>query len=487
MQVRASALRSITAKFMIFTVLLTVLLLGAQGVYVVRSNNDLARSMLKARGEAMTNFMEKIGKTYISLYNIAALDTFAQQAVKDAEIAFATYYDDKRRPLTQDPERFKEPELTARLLAFEREIKGDDGQAIGHLKLYYDQSALQASLRQGYLTVATGTLITVLLFIGCIYLLARWVVTLPLSRLARTMGTVAAGDLTARADAGSRDEIGNLARDVNRMIDALAVLIGRVKVSSGRISEASDRIAETATRVALAASESASTSEQAAAAEQIVKTMERMRGQLHQGAAQSVVLVKTSEELHRTSDIDLAGAVKKLREQADEFRQIVGMFTIQSGQQTDRELEELLGSIAGEFREKLLRDLREGKLRAEDLFDENYRQVGEGKFASQASEYFRVEMLPKLAGWKNAHGSLIYVVAMDRNGFMPVHLLPARTGVIMRDPVSQQGARSDKTISQTFRRPVEAGGELVVDLATPIEVGGRHRGCLRFGYLPQAG
>ena len=744
MKVQASSLRSVTAKFMIFTVLLTVLLLGAQGIYVVRSNNSLARAMLQARGEAMTNFMEQIGKNYITYYNIAALDSFAQQAVKDQEIAFAAFYDDKGRPLTQNPERFKEPALTPSQLSFEREIR-NEGQAIGRIKLYYDRSGLQNSLRHGYLVVAAGTLVTVLLFIGGMYLLVRRVVTRPLARLARTMGAVAAGDLTARADAGSQDEIGNLARDVNRMIDSLAVLIGRVKVSSVRVTEASDRIAETAACVALAASESATTSEQAArlnessataveettatmhemstniqsiarntqdqstavtetsasveqmaaaigriaatvsqfvelsrksreavtngleavgksvrgnaeisgsitrsadtisalggrvedigrivdvideiadqtnllalnaaieaaragehglgfavvadevrklaersarstgeiaalisgiqkesqsavklmerstefvqagsdlsrrvevslraieghvvevdryareigaatqeqsrgsdqvakaaehlreitreissaadeqaaAAEQIVMTMERMRGQLQQGAAQSVVLVQSSEELHRTSDTDLADAVKKLRAQADEFRQIVGMFTIQSGQETDQEMETLLGSTAREFEEKLLRDLGTGKLHSEDLFDESYQQTAGGKFTSRAADYFTVEILPQLAGWKGAHASLIYVVVMDRNGFIPVHLMPARTGVILKDPVSQRGARADRIIGQAFRRPIEAGGELVVDVSTPIAVGGRHWGCIRIGYLPE--
>jgi methyl-accepting chemotaxis protein len=250
---------------------------------------------------------------------------------------------------------------------------------------------------------------------------------------------------------------------------------------SSQVAKATENLREITQEI------SSATDEQAAAAEQIVKTMERMRGQLHQGAAQSGMLVRTSEELHRTSDTDLAAAITKLREQADEFRQIVGMFTLQSGQQTDRELEALLGASAGEFRERLLRDLAAGKVRLEDLFDENYRPAEAGKFTNRASEYFRAEILPKLAGWKSAHGSLVYVVAMDRNGFMPTHVMPARAGVIMKDPVSQRGARSDTLISQTFRRPIEAGGELLVDVATPIEIDGRHWGCLRFGYLPKAG
>lgn len=58
---------------------------------MVRSNNDFAVSMMNARGESMANFMEKIGLTYISYYNLVALDTFVEQAVKNKDIVFAAY------------------------------------------------------------------------------------------------------------------------------------------------------------------------------------------------------------------------------------------------------------------------------------------------------------------------------------------------------------------------------------------------------------
>ncbi len=57
----------------------------------------------------------------------------------------------------------------------------------------------------------------------------------------------------------------------------------------------------------------------------------------------------------------------------------------------------------------------------------------------------------------------------------------------MKDSVSQQGARSPKLLGQAFRRPVEAGGQLVVDVACPITIRERHWGCLRIGYLPTIG
>ena len=77
----------------------------------------------------------------------------------------------------------------------------------------------------------------------------------------------------------------------------------------------------------------------------------------------------------------------------------------------------------------------------------------------------------------------VYLVVMDRNGYMPTHLLPARAGVKMEDPVSVNGAKSGKIIGQAFRRPIQVGGELVADVAVPITILGRHWGCLRVGYI----
>lgn len=155
--------------------------------------------------------------------------------------------------------------------------------------------------------------------------------------------------------------------------------------------------------------------------------------------------------------------------------------------ETDRVVESLLLDAAGEFAETLMRDVRSGAVAAEALFDEGYVHVDGERYENRASAYFRSRILPRLKDWRAGHPSIVYVVAMDRNGFMPVHVMPARAGVIMKDPVSRRGARSEKFVGQAFRRPVEAGGELVVDVAVPIAVNGRHWGCLRVGYIPQAG
>ena len=132
-------------------------------------------------------------------------------------------------------------------------------------------------------------------------------------------------------------------------------------------------------------------------------------------------------------------------------------------------IETLLITAAREFQEKLAADIAAGRLKTEDLFDEKYISDDAIKHRNKATGYFSRAILPKLKEWSAANRRIIYVVVMDRKGFMPTHVNPARSGVIMKDTVSQRGAQSAKLVGQAFRRPIEAGGELVVDISCPIK------------------
>ena len=152
--------------------------------------------------------------------------------------------------------------------------------------------------------------------------------------------------------------------------------------------------------------------------------------------------------------------------------------------EVDRTIESLLIATAREFQEKLAADVANGLTKTEDLFDEKYLSDDGIKHKNRATGYFSSVILPKLKEWSSADRKIIYVVVMDRRGFMPTHVKPERAGVIMKDTVSQRGAQSSGIIGQAFRRPIEAGGELVVDISYPITVMEKHWGCLRIGYLP---
>ncbi len=152
----------------------------------------------------------------------------------------------------------------------------------------------------------------------------------------------------------------------------------------------------------------------------------------------------------------------------------------------DERIEEMLKTDAREVMAKLEQAIKVGGMSNEVLFDFNYSRSGEaGKLTARYSTFFQSHVMPLLKQLGESEKKIIYVVAMDSNGLIAAHNNPSRIGVKMSDPVSINGAKSTEIVGQAFRRPVEAGGELVNDIAHPISVGGRHWGCLRIGYLPE--
>jgi methyl-accepting chemotaxis protein len=153
---------------------------------------------------------------------------------------------------------------------------------------------------------------------------------------------------------------------------------------------------------------------------------------------------------------------------------------------TDDSMEGMLKSCTGTLSSLLETSVQQGRLEHAALFDDQYQPAGEaGKFTTRVCGYFETEVLGLLKKWTGSDKRIVYVVVMDRNGYMPTHVNAARARIRMQDQISLAGAKSDRIVGQAFRRPIAAGGELVVDIAAPLTIGGRHWGCLRIGYLPE--
>ncbi len=233
--------------------------------------------------------------------------------------------------------------------------------------------------------------------------------------------------------------------------------ISAVNIIAEEISNISDMIAQIAS----------ATEEQSSSTSQIYSNMERIHKEtnlLKELASEVALNGKNLSELSLNLYSNLA-TIKK--------------------DKLDENMENLLLEMATTIKEKFKNDMSSGLISEDTLLDNTYKKVDENRYASGADNYFEVQILPLLKKWKSLDSRIIYVVIMDRNGYMPVHLDPGRSGVIMEDQVSLKGARSEKVIGQAFRRPKEVGGELVNDISAPIFVNGKHWGCIRIGYMPE--
>jgi methyl-accepting chemotaxis protein len=288
---------------------------------------------------------------------------------------------------------------------------------------------------------------------------------------------VVADEVRKLADktASATKEIGDMIKDVKEKADnslttmdatlsQVADNIGRSKHAEESLKKIAGEVRQTVDMIHQIATAS---EEQAQVSEDVLKNMEKVSG-------------------YATDAKDLASTISSSGDSVASYaHNLYSQLCSVKKDAVDNVMEEALRAFSSTLCTLVEEAVRQGRLDATALFDENYGTTNEpDKFATRTNSYFEAEVLPLLKSWSQSDKRITYVVVMDKNGYMPTHTNPARAKVKMQDPISLAGARTDKIIGQAFRRPIAAGGELVVDIAVPLVISRRQWGCLRIGYLP---
>jgi methyl-accepting chemotaxis protein len=279
-------------------------------------------------------------------------------------------------------------------------------------------------------------------------------------------------DKTGRSTEEISRMIENIAKKTGSSMDSMQATLTRVSESIGRAQKAEESlgkiIGESSQIVDMTSQVASSVEEQSKVSEDVLASMAEVSQYAEQTKRMAREIASSGEAIARYS-LDMYSGFSAVRKDSE-----------------DREAEALLVESAEFLRRQLEEAVERGKLTVEDLFDEDYRAAGDGKHTAASVQYFEGEVLPFLRRIIESRKNIIYAVVMDRNGFMPTHTMPARAGVRMEDKVSLGGAKAQKLVGQAFRRPIEAGGEVVTDIAAPLVLRGRHWGCFRLGYIPEA-
>jgi len=168
----------------------------------------------------------------------------------------------------------------------------------------------------------------------------------------------------------------------------------------------------------------------------------------------------------------------------------------------DRPFAELAMRTAAEISRLLERELGEGRLTLQDLYDERYvpvRGTNPQQFTTRFTAATDRLLPPLIEPPLTEMTGVVFVVAVERNGYLPTHNAKfshrqrtdpewnkanCRNRRMFDDRVGLAAARSeDHFLIQCYRRDM-GGGQfaLMKDASAPIVVGGRHWGGLRVGY-----
>ncbi|RJR38624.1 MAG: hypothetical protein C4567_12140 [Deltaproteobacteria bacterium] len=168
-------------KLLVPIVALIVLLMCGLGGLLMYKSKGTAQDLLVSKGEALANLLEKLSVSYIVNYDYPSLDAIVKEAGRDQEVAFLVFTDTKGKQLTKNSQ---EPPALAGLYILQREIKDPDTKVVlGKLKMGFKLDKLYDLARQGLFAIGSGLLVGVVLVIGGVLLIIRFIITHPLNRV----------------------------------------------------------------------------------------------------------------------------------------------------------------------------------------------------------------------------------------------------------------------------------------------------------------
>ncbi|HRW63769.1 MAG TPA: Cache 3/Cache 2 fusion domain-containing protein [Bacteroidales bacterium] len=160
-------------------------------------------------------------------------------------------------------------------------------------------------------------IVAVLIFILVISLISRSI-TNALNKGVAFAGKVAEGDLTATIDLDQKDEVGQLATALNKMVIQLREIVESVDLSADNIASASQQISSGSQQLSQGASE------QASSTEEVSSSMEEMVSNIQQNADNA----QQTEKISIEASTGIENVAKAAQESLNSIRQIADKISV---------------------------------------------------------------------------------------------------------------------------------------------------------------
>jgi methyl-accepting chemotaxis protein len=266
---------SIGKRFLAGGILFTIALVFAIAVTSIRTDNLILRNQMDLRGKSMVGYMAKTSLFYYRNYDLGALEGFVKEITRDPEVAFAVFYDDKKKPMTTSSVA---PADSSALLVFDNDIKDESGATLGTVALGYRTRLLDEGVRRMVEIMVASAIVAIIVAALGIVVIVRRLIVAPLDAAVGVANRLAEGDLTVRFESRGGDEIGALLAALERMRGSFAGAVGTIRQSARSVGTASRQIAAGNTEL------SSRTEEQASSLEETASSMQELTATVKQNA-----------------------------------------------------------------------------------------------------------------------------------------------------------------------------------------------------------
>ncbi|HKT01379.1 MAG TPA: methyl-accepting chemotaxis protein [Rugosimonospora sp.] len=240
-------------------------------------------------------------------------------------------------------------------------VSSDLTTSLKALSAYQQSQANQAAVDGAklYSTARTETVVVLVLGVALTFLFGLWVSRLivrPIAKVSGVLRRIADGDLTGTVDVAARDEVGEMARLVNRAGESIRAAIGALARSadtlagrSSELSQVSEQLAATAAQTSQQADEVAHAAEQvshnvntvSAGSEEMGSSIREIAHNASEGAkvaSQAVTVVeRTNETVGKlgTSSAEIGSVIKVITSIAEQTNLLALNATIEAARAGD--------------------------------------------------------------------------------------------------------------------------------------------------------
>lgn len=267
-----AGMKSISNKILLTTLATFLVLLVALGGVLSLNSKQALSDAMQSKGNTTVDFLAHIGVKAYENFDFVTLEGYAEDIEKDPDVKTAVFYDAQKKPLTKENK-----EALADGLVFDREIKDEQGEVLGHLTVVYSDQTLVQSVRENALLIGVSSAIAAVLFSLLLVVTVKRI-TAPLGALLEAVKRMTAGDLTVEISKASEDEIGQLSVAMAELTKKLRDIMAEVKLSTENVHAGSAQVNDSAMQMSQGATE------QASAAQEASSSMEQMTSNIRQNA-----------------------------------------------------------------------------------------------------------------------------------------------------------------------------------------------------------
>ena len=257
-------------------------------VFLTRMLMENQYQHIENRGRELGLFLGKAGTDPLLYKDIIKLDGLVSDAVKSKEMLYTYVTDASGKALStvrasfnmDDPEvkRIVEKEGSDDVAALAGKMRGHmdvlaiatdielDGAKIGAVNMGFSRVGVQAYVRNMVILMLGVCIGIILVLSSVVYGMVHKMVVIPATHLVKVASKVASGDLSQRVLSLSKDELGSLSHEINKMADGLEKLIVNIRGSATENASMADQIAAGSRHMSDGSTEQASSSEEASVA-----------------------------------------------------------------------------------------------------------------------------------------------------------------------------------------------------------------------------